>query len=164
MKKTRCERFRDWGRGIQRDVVALWLAARDPRVPWYAKLLAAMVAAYALSPIDLIPDFVPILGYLDDLLIVPAGIWATVKLIPRPVMAELRVKALEQRRPTTKVGMAIVLTLWLAAFALTVWLLWPAISGAAKRPAQPVAAFARRAIASPISTSAPPAAASAVQR
>jgi len=122
MDKTRRERLNDWAKGLKRDVVALWLAARDPRVPWYAKLLAAIVAAYALSPLDLIPDFIPILGYLDDLLIVPVGIWATVKLIPKPLMAELRLKAMEQREPTSKVGMAIVIFLWLAAIALTVWL------------------------------------------
>ena len=122
MDKTRRERLNDWAKGLKRDVIALWLAARDPRVPWYAKLLAAIVAAYALSPLDLIPDFIPILGYLDDLLIVPVGIWATVKLIPKPLMAELRLKAMEQREPTSKVGMAIVIFLWLAAIALTVWL------------------------------------------
>ncbi len=126
MDKTRRERLNDWAKGLKRDVVALWLAARDPRVPWYAKLLAAIVAAYALSPLDLIPDFIPILGYLDDLLIVPVGIWATVKLIPKPLMAELRLKAMEQREPTSKVGMAIVIILWLAAIALTAWLVRPA--------------------------------------
>ncbi|MBA3729860.1 MAG: DUF1232 domain-containing protein [Sphingomonas sp.] len=126
MDKTRRERLNDWAKGLKRDVVALWLAARDPRVPWYAKLLAAIVAAYALSPLDLIPDFIPILGYLDDLLIVPVGIWATVKLIPKPLMAELRLKAMEQRKPTSKVGMAIVIILWLAAIALTAWLVRPA--------------------------------------
>lgn len=76
--------------------------ARGPRVPWYAKALFAAVAAYALSPIDLIPDFIPILGYLDDLLVVPFGIWSAVKLIPEPIMADLRAKALEQRKPLQK--------------------------------------------------------------
>ena len=69
------ERMRQWARTLRRDVLALSLAARDPRVPWYAKAVAACVAVYALSPIDLIPDFIPILGYLDDLVIVPLGIW-----------------------------------------------------------------------------------------
>lgn len=72
------EKLKAWARGIKRDVIALWLAARDARVPWYAKAVAAAVAAYALSPIDLIPDFVPVLGYLDDLIIVPIGILAVV--------------------------------------------------------------------------------------
>lgn len=120
------ERLRAWARGIKRDVIALWLAARDPRVPWYAKAVAAVVAAYALSPIDLIPDFVPVLGYLDDLLIVPLGILLAVKLIPDQIMVELRAKALEQRKPTSKAGLVGVLLIWLAALALTVWLVWPA--------------------------------------
>ena len=67
------ERIKQWARAIKRDVIALWIAARDPRVPWYAKALAMAIAAYALSPIDLIPDFIPVLGYLDDLVIVPLG-------------------------------------------------------------------------------------------
>ena len=121
---TKMESLKLWARNLKRDVIALWLAARDPRVPWYTKTLCAAVAAYALSPIDLIPDFIPILGYLDDLLIVPLGIWAAVKLIPEPLMADLRVKALEQRKPTSKAGLADVLFIWLAAAALTVWLFW----------------------------------------
>lgn len=99
-ESTTIERLKVWARNLKRDVLALWLAARDARVPWYAKVLSAAVAAYALSPIDLIPDFIPILGYLDDLLIVPLGIWAAVKLIPEPVMADLRLKALGRRKPT----------------------------------------------------------------
>lgn len=112
-------RLRRWADGMRRDVVALWLAARDPRVPVVAKLVAAAVAAYALSPIDLIPDFIPILGYLDELLIVPAGIWAAVKLIPPPLMEELRLKSVDQRKPRSKAGLAIILAIWLAAIALT---------------------------------------------
>ena len=117
------ERLKVWALNLKRDVIALWLAARDPRVPWYAKALSAAVAAYALSPIDLIPDFIPILGYLDDLLIVPFGIWAAVKLIPEPIMADLRAKALKYRKPTSKAGLAAVVLIWLAAIALTVCLL-----------------------------------------
>lgn len=119
------ERLKVWARNLKRDVIALWLAARDPRVRWYAKALSAAVAAYALSPIDLIPDFIPILGYLDDLIIVPFGIWAAVKLIPQPIMADLRAKALEHRKPTSKAGLAAVVFIWLAAISLTVWFLWP---------------------------------------
>ena len=78
------EQAKKWARAIRRDVVAVWIAARDPRVPWYAKALALAVAAYALSPIDLIPDFIPVLGYLDDLIIVPLGILLVVRLIPAP--------------------------------------------------------------------------------
>ena len=86
------ERLKAWAQALKRDVVALWLAARDPRTPLAAKLLAGAVAAYALSPIDLIPDFIPVLGYLDDLLLVPAGIWLAVRLIPAGLLEELRVK------------------------------------------------------------------------
>lgn len=118
------ERLKRWARYIKRDVVALWLAARDPRVPWYAKAVAAAVAAYALSPIDLIPDFVPVFGYLDDLLIVPLGILLAVKLIPEPIMLELRLKAIEQRKPSSQAGLVAILLIWLAAIALTVWLVW----------------------------------------
>jgi uncharacterized membrane protein YkvA (DUF1232 family) len=111
-------------------VVALWLAARDPRVPWYAKLMAGAVAAYALSPIDLIPDFVPVLGYLDDLVIVPLGILLAVSLVPPSVMQELRGEA-ERRanRPTSRVGMAVIIALWLVAATLVGWLLWKKYGG-----------------------------------
>ena len=124
-QETWLRKTKGWARAIKRDVVALWLAARDPRVPWFAKAVAGMVAAYALSPIDLIPDFIPVLGYLDDLLIVPWGIILAVKLIPEPVMADLREKAVALRKPTSRIGLAIVATLWLAAIALAVWLVWP---------------------------------------
>jgi uncharacterized membrane protein YkvA (DUF1232 family) len=123
-KPTIFQRMKEWAYDIKRDVLALWLAARDPRVSWHAKALCAAVAAYALSPVDLIPDFIPILGYLDDLLIVPLGIWAAVKLIPNPIMQDLRAKALTQRKPSSKAGLVLVGFIWLAAVALTVWLLW----------------------------------------
>ncbi|WP_298017301.1 DUF1232 domain-containing protein [uncultured Parasphingopyxis sp.] len=111
-----------------RDVVALWLAARDSRVPWHAKAIAAAVAAYALSPIDLIPDFVPVLGYLDDLLLVPLGILLAVKLIPAPVMADLRGKAIGHRKQTSKAGLIAVLLAWLAFVALVVYSAWANIA------------------------------------
>jgi uncharacterized membrane protein YkvA (DUF1232 family) len=111
---------------MRRDVVALWLAGRNQRVPWYAKIVAAAVVAYALSPIDLIPDFVPVLGYLDDLLIVPLGILLAITLIPPAVMAELRFEA-ESRaeRPISVKGAAVIAAIWAGAIALAVWLLWP---------------------------------------
>lgn len=119
-------RAKTWARAIKRDVVALWLAARDPRVPWYAKLAAGAVAAYALSPIDLIPDFIPVLGYLDDLLIVPAGILLAVKLVPRPVMDELRAEAVRREgRPVSRAGLVLIVSLWLAAALLLIWRFWP---------------------------------------
>ena len=82
-----------WAKRIKQDVLALWIAASDPRTPWQAKVVAASVAAYALSPIDLIPDFIPILGHLDDLLIVPLGILLAVKMVPTELMGEFRDRA-----------------------------------------------------------------------
>lgn len=116
------DRLRRWARAIKRDVVALYLAARDPRVPWYAKAVAACVAAYALSPIDLIPDFIPVLGYLDDLIIVAIGILLAVRLVPADVIVELRDEA-EKRaeRPISRNGAIIVVVIWLAAAAALAW-------------------------------------------
>ena len=97
----------------------MWLAARDERTPLAAKLLAGAVAAYALSPIDLIPDFIPVLGLLDDLLIVPAGIWLVLKLIPADLMAEFRGRATRlAERPNSMVGLLFVVAVWLALAAL----------------------------------------------
>jgi uncharacterized membrane protein YkvA (DUF1232 family) len=93
------QRLQQWARLLKRDVVALSIAARDRRVPWHAKLLAVAVAAYALSPIDLIPDFIPVVGYLDDVIIVPVGIWLAVKLIPRELMEEFRAEAIRREGP-----------------------------------------------------------------
>lgn len=117
------DRLKLWARALKRDVVALWLAARDPRVPWGAKLLAGAVAAYALSPIDLIPDFIPVLGLLDDVIIVPAGIWLCLRLIPPPVMADLRHRADATARPRSLAGMAAIAAIWLALgiAALLAW-------------------------------------------
>ena len=117
-------RLKAWAREMKRDVLALWLAARDPRVPWYAKALAAAVAAYALSPVDLIPDFIPVLGYLDDLVIVPAGIILAVKMIPRSVMKELRIQAEQQSPPSSRAGFIAIILLWLGAIASAAWLIW----------------------------------------
>jgi uncharacterized membrane protein YkvA (DUF1232 family) len=115
-----------WAKSIKRDAVALWIAARDPRTPWYAKLTAGLVAGYALSPIDLIPDFVPVLGYLDDLLIVPLGIKLVVAMIPAALMTEFRTEAsAPATRPASYAGAVAVGTIWLAAAALLMWLFWP---------------------------------------
>ena len=108
------QRMRDWARGIKRDVHALYLAARDPRVPWYAKAVALAVAAYAVSPIDLIPDFIPVIGYLDDLIIVPLGILLAVRLIPADVLAEHRAAASEAaERPTSRTGAIVIVAIWI---------------------------------------------------
>src|ERR1700753_3989780 len=87
------ERLGNWARALKRDTYAVYLAARSPDTPWYVKILALGVAAYALSPIDLIPDFIPVLGYLDDLILVPLGIWLVVALIPQQAMAGYRARA-----------------------------------------------------------------------
>jgi uncharacterized membrane protein YkvA (DUF1232 family) len=121
------DRARQWARAIRRDVVAVWLAARDPRVPWYAKAVALAVAAYALSPIDLIPDFIPVLGYLDDLIIVPLGILLVVKLIPAELMAEFRAEAARREgAPRSIVAALVIVTIWISSAALLIWWLWPA--------------------------------------
>ena len=106
-------------RALKRDAATVWLAARDPRVPLAARLVAALTAAYALSPIDLIPDAVPVLGLLDDLLLVPAGLWLATRLIPSPLLAELREEAARlAERPVSRAGAALVATVWLAALLL----------------------------------------------
>jgi uncharacterized membrane protein YkvA (DUF1232 family) len=118
------ERLRQWARTIKRDALMLYLAAHDPRVPWYAKVVAACVAAYALSPIDFIPDFIPVLGYLDDVIIVPLGIVLAIRLIPPALREELRCAAIEQsqRRPASYIGAAMILMMWLVAgIALLFW-------------------------------------------
>ena len=108
-------------RALKVEAHTLYVACRDPRVPWYAKVFAACVVGYAFSPIDLIPDFVPVLGYLDDLLLVPLGIALTVRLIPAPVMEECRQKARAAvDRPTNWVAAAVIVGLWLLGAALAV--------------------------------------------
>ncbi len=122
---------RDWARSIKRDVVALWLAAHDRRTPWRAKLVAAAVAAYALSPIDLIPDVIPVLGYLDDLLLVPLGIMLAVRLVPPLLMAEFRAEAMARAgRPVSRAGLAIVVAIWVLAALGLGWWLWGQAGGA----------------------------------
>jgi uncharacterized membrane protein YkvA (DUF1232 family) len=118
--------LRQWARTVKRDVHALFLAAGDPRVPWYAKLAAIAVAAYALSPIDLIPDFIPIVGYLDDVVVVPAGILLAVKLVPPELMSEFRaaVASSEGERALGKLGAAVIVLLWIAGAVITPIALW----------------------------------------
>jgi uncharacterized membrane protein YkvA (DUF1232 family) len=114
---------KQWARALKRDVVALWVAARDPRTPWYAKATAGAVAAYALSPIDLIPDFIPVLGYLDDLVIVPLGIALAISLIPSNLMAEYRSEAARREgRPRSVVAAVVISGIWaLSLIALTAY-------------------------------------------
>ena len=114
------QRLKAWAAVLKRDVFALWLVTRDARVPLVAKLVAGVVAAYALSPIDLIPDFIPVLGLLDDLILVPAGIWLAVRLIPPLVLDDLRAQAMTEDRPVSRVGFALVIAAWLT-IAVVVW-------------------------------------------
>ena len=119
-------RIKDWARAVRRDVHALWLAGRDPRVPWYAKAFALAIAAYALSPIDLIPDFVPILGYLDEVILLPPAILLAVRLVPPELMAEHRAAAARaEGRPVSRAGATIVVALWVLAATALVWWFWP---------------------------------------
>lgn len=119
-------RIKDWARAARRDVHALWLAARDPRTPWYARAFALAVAAYALSPIDLIPDFVPVLGYLDEVILLPPAILLAIRLVPPEVMAEHRATAAAaQARPVSRAGALAVVAIWAAVAALLVWWFWP---------------------------------------
>ena len=115
-------RLKHWAAALKRDVKAIYLASRDPRVPWYAKALAVAVAGYALSPIDLIPDFIPVLGYLDDLIVVPLGVAFLLKLIPPEVMAELRIRATaSQDRPASLTGASVIVLVWIVAIGLAAW-------------------------------------------
>jgi uncharacterized membrane protein YkvA (DUF1232 family) len=123
-------RVKNWAKDLKRDAIALFLAARDPRTPWYAKVLAGLVAAYALSPLDLIPDFIPVVGYLDDLILVPIGIWAVIRLIPVDLMREFRAEAARlEARPKSRAGAAFVIAAWLTAAILLAWWFWPRTAG-----------------------------------
>lgn len=117
-------RLRGRARELKRDTLALSYACRDARTPWYAKLLTAAVVAYALSPIDLIPDFIPILGYLDDVVIVPLGLSLALRLVPAPVMAECRARAaVASERPTSRGAAVVFVLIWIAlALVLGRWL------------------------------------------
>jgi uncharacterized membrane protein YkvA (DUF1232 family) len=113
-------RIKAWAKSLKRDVMTLWFVLRHPHTPWLARALAAILTAYALSPIDLIPDFIPVLGYLDDLIIVPVGIWLLLKIIPEQVLMECRNQADEwfrqdQQKPRSWMGLVIILGLWVGA-------------------------------------------------
>ena len=119
-------RIKEWARAARRDVHALWLAARDPRTPWYARAFALAVAAYALSPIDLIPDFVPVLGYLDEVILLPPAILLAIRLVPPEVMAEHRATAAAaQAKPVSRAGAVLIVAVWVAVAAALVWWFWP---------------------------------------
>jgi uncharacterized membrane protein YkvA (DUF1232 family) len=122
-------KLKTWARGVKRDVHAVYLAARDPRTPWYARVAAILVAAYALSPIDLIPDFIPVLGYLDDLLIVPLGILIVIRLIPADVLEEHREIAAKRQaaRPVSYAAAGFMIGIWIVAAGALYWWLEPVL-------------------------------------
>ncbi len=139
---------REWARRLKAETLALYLAARDPRTPWYARLLVAAIVAYALSPIDLIPDFIPVLGYLDELILLPVGLALALRLIPTGVMADARERAraeLAGARPRSRVAAAIIVAIWLtaaAALAAGGWYAW--------RVAQVATGFAAKTVCSTV--------------
>jgi uncharacterized membrane protein YkvA (DUF1232 family) len=118
------EMLGQWARAIRRDAVALYFAARDPRVPWFVKLLAIMVAAYALSPIDLIPDFIPVLGFLDEVILLPLAIAGILRLIPAAIMDEHRARAEAlATRPVSRSAAIVIVAIWIiAALIVARWL------------------------------------------
>lgn len=123
-------RLRERARAIRRDAHAVYLAARDPRTPWYVKALALCVAGYALSPLDLIPDFIPVLGYLDDIVLVPLGIAAVVWMIPANTMAEHRDAATRAaQRPISRAAAVVIVCVWAASIALTGWFAYRYLAG-----------------------------------
>jgi uncharacterized membrane protein YkvA (DUF1232 family) len=120
-------RLKAWAQRLKADLVALWFCARHPRTPFFAKILAAALAAYAFSPIDLIPDFIPVLGYLDELVILPAGIWLVLKLVPADVMRDCREQAahwVDQELPRSYVAAALIVLLILVFWLTVLWLAW----------------------------------------
>jgi uncharacterized membrane protein YkvA (DUF1232 family) len=122
---TVSENIRKWARNVKRDGVTLWFACKHPNTSLMAKLLCVLVVAYALSPIDLIPDFIPVLGYLDDVILLPCLIWIAVRLVPANVLAECRTKAIEWmvqegQKPRSNWGILFVALVWI----LVTWLLW----------------------------------------
>ncbi len=115
------DRWKSWAHTLKREVYALYLAYKDPRVPWHARVFAGCVVAYAFSPIDLIPDFIPVIGYLDDLILVPLGIALAVRMIPATVLTECRERAQEVMaagKPVNRVAAAVIIIVWFMLAAL----------------------------------------------
>ena len=118
--------IKDWAQALKRDVHALYLSARDPRTPWYARAFALAIAAYALSPIDLLPDFIPVVGYLDEVILLPLAILLAVRLVPPEVMSEHRAAAIRAEwRPISRTAAVFIVVVWLLAAAALLWWLWP---------------------------------------
>ena len=123
-------KWEKWVSVLKQDTYALYLASRDRRVPWAAKIVLIVVVAYALSPIDLIPDFIPVLGYLDDMILFPLGIALAIKLIPDEVWEECKAEArtrLNSNLPHSRVAAIVIVMVWLATLCLVVWLVWSSL-------------------------------------
>ncbi|MFY2028776.1 YkvA family protein [Achromobacter xylosoxidans] len=123
------DRLKTWARRIKRDGLTLWFAGKHPRTPWHAKALGLFVVAYALSPIDLIPDFIPVLGYLDDVLLLPGLIWLAIRLLPPDVLQECRNQAdawiqAKREKPRSRVGAVVIVVLWMAVVTAVGYWLW----------------------------------------
>ena len=130
MSSSLIDTWKARARALKTEVYAMYLAYRDPRVPWYARLFAACVVAYAFSPIDLIPDPIPVLGYLDDLVLIPLGIWLALKMIPPEVMADCRTRAREELaggKPVNWVAGGIIIAIWIGLAALAAVIVWRAV-------------------------------------
>ena len=114
-----------WVQTFKRDVMTLWFALGHPLTPWYVRVLAALLTAYALSPVDLIPDFIPVLGYLDDLIVVPLGVWLLMRIVPAPVVLDSRARAEQwflgkKAKPRSMAGLALIVSLW----GLSAWVFY----------------------------------------
>ena len=133
--KVLADGLKRWAKALKQDGATLWFAASHRDVPWYSKALASLVVAYAFSPIDLIPDFIPLLGLVDDLILLPGLIYLTLKTLPGPVLTESRAKAQawmarEGRRPRNRAGLVLVVSIWLAlAVAGWIWIGRPLVAG-----------------------------------
>jgi len=116
------QKLKVWSKKLKREVWALYFAYKHPDLPWYTKILTLVVVGYALSPVDLIPDFIPVLGYVDDMILLPLGIWLVLRLIPPQIMAQCRIQAeaaVLEKQPRMRAAGIIIVLLWLAA---AVWI------------------------------------------
>ena len=126
LKQSRYQKAKQKIKDLRIELLALWFAYRDPRTPWYAKLWSAIVAGYAFSPIDLIPDFIPVLGYLDDSIILPIGIVIAIRLIPKDVLSDSRAKAREwnnRRKPKNLIAAGLILSFWIVLLLVLFFIL-----------------------------------------
>ena len=125
--------LKQWATRIRRDTLALWFAIRDRRTPLWLRLFGYLIIAYALSPIDLIPDFLPVIGYLDELILLPVGLWLMIRFMPPHILADARARAVDwladgQPRPRSKLGIILVIAIWISL----AWWLIPIFSSPAR--------------------------------